>query len=135
MKSKPIIVVVGAGAIGLSLTGWISTQNRDLFLLARGTSVPEIRSHGIQLHRKDQETAPSMRVNVIESLKEMPSPDIVIITVKNYDLDQTAQMLRLQLGKRQPIIASLQNGIENQRILPKYFSKPIFGVICYNAWR
>jgi 2-dehydropantoate 2-reductase len=135
LENKPIIVVVGAGAIGLSLTGWISTQNRDLFLLARGNSVPEIRSHGIQLHQKDQETAPPIRVNVIESLQEIPSPDIVVITVKNYDLNQTAQMLRLQLGKRQPIIASLQNGVENQRILPKYFSKPTFGVICYNAWR
>ena len=135
MENKPIIVVVGAGAIGLSLTGWISPQNRDLFLLARGNSVPEIRSHGIQLHQTDQETIPSIQVNVIESLEEIPSPDIIIITVKNYDLDQTAQTLRRQLGNQQPIIASLQNGVENQRILPKYFSKPTFGVICYNAWR
>ena len=104
-------------------------------MLARGESVPEIRQHGIQLHQKDQVTPPSMHVQVIESLEEIPPPDIVIITVKNYDLHQTAQMLRLQLGEHQPIIASLQNGVENQRILPKYFSKPTFGVICYNAWR
>jgi 2-dehydropantoate 2-reductase len=135
LENKPIIVVVGAGAIGLSLTGWISHQNRVLFLLARGNSVSEIRSHGIQLHQTDQETAPSIRVNVIESLEGIPSPDIIIITVKNYDLEQTAQTLRRQLGNLQPIIASLQNGVENQRILPKYFSKPTFGVICYNAWR
>ena len=135
MENEPIIVVVGAGAIGLSLTGWISSQNRDLFLLARGNSVPEIRSHGIQLHQTDQKTVPSIRVNVIESLEEIPSPDIMIFTVKNYDLDVTAETLRRQLGNRQPIIASLQNGVENQRIMPKYFSKPIFGVICYNAWR
>jgi 2-dehydropantoate 2-reductase len=134
LKNKPTIVVVGAGAIGLSLTGWVSL-NRDLFLLARGKSVPEIRRHGIQLHQKDQETPLSMHVKVIESLQEIPRPDIVIITVKNYDLQQTAHMLRLQLGEHQPIIASLQNGVENQRILPKYFSKPTFGVICYNAWR
>ena len=135
MENKPIIVVVGAGAIGLSLTGWISAQNRDLFLLARGNSVTEIRSHGIQLHQTDQKTVPSIRVNVIESLEEIPSPDIVVITVKNYDLEVTARTLRRQLGNQQPIIASLQNGVENQRIVPKYFSKPIFGVICYNAWR
>jgi 2-dehydropantoate 2-reductase len=135
LKNKPIIVVVGAGAIGLSLTGWISTHNRSLFLLARGKSVPEIRSHGIQLHQKNRETADSIQVKVIESLQEIPPPDIVVITVKNYDLDQTAQMLKHQLGNRQPIIASLQNGVENQRMLPKYFSKLTFGVICYNAWR
>ncbi len=135
MKDKPTIVVVGAGAIGLSLTGWIAPQNRDLFLLARGNSVQEIRSHGIQLQQTDRETAPSIRINVIESLEEAPPPDIIVLTVKNYDLDQTAQTLRRQLGNLQPVVASFQNGVENQRILPKYFSKPIFGVICYNAWR
>jgi 2-dehydropantoate 2-reductase len=135
LENKPIIIVVGAGAIGLSLTSWVASQNRDLFLLARGNSVPEIRSHGIQLHQTSQETALSIRVNVIESLEEIPPPDIIIITVKNYDLDQTAQALRRQLGNQQPIVASFQNGVENQRILPKYFSKPVFGVICFNAWR
>jgi 2-dehydropantoate 2-reductase len=104
-------------------------------LLARGNSVSEIRSHGIQLHQTNQEKATSIPVNVIESLEEIPSPDIIIITVKNYDLEQTAQTLKRQLGKQQPIIMSLQNGVENQRIMPKHFSKPIFGVICYNAWR
>ena len=135
LKNTPIIVVVGAGAIGLSLTGWISPQNADLFLLARGNSVPEIRSHGIQLHQTDQDTVPSISVKVIKSLEEIAPPDIIIITVKNYDLEQTAQTLKHQLGNQQPIIASFQNGVENQRILPKYFSKLTFGVICYNAWR
>jgi 2-dehydropantoate 2-reductase len=39
------------------------------------------------------------------------------------------------LGKKQPIVVSLANGVENQKILPKYFRRVIYGVICYNAWR
>ena len=74
-------------------------------------------------------------MKVIESIDEIPSPDIIIITVKNYDLDRTAQTLRHQLGNCQPIVASLQNGVENQQILPKYFSRAMYGVVCYNAWR
>jgi 2-dehydropantoate 2-reductase len=135
LENNPIVVVVGAGAIGLSLTGWIYPHNKNLFLLARGNSVSEIRSHGIQLRQTKQKKATSIPVNVIESLKEIPSPDIIIITVKNYDLEQASQTLRRQLGKQQPVIASLQNGVENQRVIPKYFSKPTFGVICYNSWR
>ena len=34
-----------------------------------------------------------------------------------------------------PIIVSLANGIDNQRILPKLFSKVIYGVVVYNARR
>jgi 2-dehydropantoate 2-reductase len=95
-----------------------------------------MRRHGLLLYKIGQEatTAP-IPVKVIESLDEMPLPDIIIITVKNYDLDRVAQTLRQQLGNRQPIVVSLQNGVENQRILPKYFSRAIYGVVCYNAWR
>ena len=136
LEEKPNVLVVGAGAIGLSITGWIFPQNINLRLLARGESVAAIRSHGLRLYKIGQEatTAP-IPVNVIESLNEIPPPDIIIITVKNYDLDRTAQTLRQQLGNCQPIVASLQNGVENQQILPKYFSRAIYGVVCYNAWR
>jgi 2-dehydropantoate 2-reductase len=135
LERKPSVVVVGAGAIGLSLTGWISSQNDNLYLLARGQSVPEIKMHGLRLRQTCQDKPVSIPVKVIESLEEIATPDIIIITVKNYDLDQAAQTLRRQLGNSQPIIASFQNGTENQRILPKYFSKPTFGIVCYNAWR
>ena len=39
------------------------------------------------------------------------------------------------LGSHQPIIVALENGVENQRVLPKYFTKVIYGVVCFNAWR
>ncbi len=136
LKEKPNVLIVGAGAIGLSVAGWIFPHNENLNLLARGESVAAIRSHGLRLYKIGQEatTAP-IPVKVIESIDEIPLPDIIIITVKNYDLDQTGQTLRHQLGNCQPIIASLQNGLENQQILPKYFSRAIYGVVCYNAWR
>jgi 2-dehydropantoate 2-reductase len=136
LEEKPNVLVVGAGAIGLSITGWIFPHNKNLHLLARGESVNAIRSHGLRLYQIGQEatTAP-IPVKVIESLDEVPPPDIIIITVKNYDLEKTAQTLWHQLGNCRPIVASLQNGVENQQILPKYFSKAIYGVVCYNAWR
>ena len=55
--------------------------------------------------------------------------------MKNYDLDSTARMLRDQLGSHEPIVVALQNGVENQRVLPRYFTKVIYGVVCFNAWR
>ncbi len=136
LKEKPKVLIVGAGAIGLSVAGWIFPQNKNLHLLARGESVDAIKKHGLQLYKIGQEatTAP-IPVQVIESIDEIPSADIIIITVKNYDLDHTAQTLRHHLGNCQPIVASLQNGVENQQIIPKYFSRAMYGVVCYNAWR
>jgi 2-dehydropantoate 2-reductase len=136
LKEKPNVLIVGAGAIGLSVAGWIFPSNENLHLLARGESLATIRKEGLRLYQIGKEDATvSMPVKVIESLREIQPPDIIIIAVKNYDLDRTAQTLRNQLGDCQPIIATLQNGDDNQQILPKYFSKVAYGVICYNAWR
>jgi 2-dehydropantoate 2-reductase len=136
LQEKPNVLIVGAGAIGLSVTGWIFPYNENLHLLARGESVAAIRRHGLRLYQIGQEaTAVPVPVKVIESLDEIQPPEIIIIAVKNYDLDRTAQTLRHQLGNYQPIVATLQNGLENQQILPKYFSRVAYGVVCFNAWR
>ena len=137
MEEKPNVLIIGAGAIGLSLAGWIFPyNNNNLRLLARGESLSAIKSQGLRLYQIGQKTKTKpLSAKAIESLNQIPPPDIIIITVKNYDLDQIAKMLKNQLGNNSPIIATFQNGIENQKILPKYFSKIIYGVVCYNAWR
>jgi len=136
LNGKSDVLIVGAGAIGLSVAGWISPHNENLHLLARGESLSAIRKNGLHLYQLGQEaTTPPIPLKVVESLADVPPPDIIIIAVKNYDLELVTQILRQQLGNHEPIVASFQNGVENQRILPKYFSKPIYGVVCYNAWR
>ena len=134
MGKKHNVVVVGAGAIGLSMTGWLFPYIDNLSLLARGRSLVELRNKGIQLFQMGQEPK-TCSASVIASLDEIEPPDIILLAVKNYDLEDAAKMLRQHLGTREPIVVSLQNGIENQRIVPNYFSRTIFGVICYNAWR
>ena len=128
--------MVGAGAIGSSVAGWISPKYDRLFLLARGESAEIIRKQGLKFYLKgQQEKTVPIPVKVIESLSEIPSPDIIVIAVKNYDLESTAVSLKKQLGQHQPIVVALENGLENQRILPKYFERTIYGVACFNAWR
>ncbi len=133
-KKKTNLVVVGAGAIGLTVTGWLLPHTENLHLLARGESIAAIRKHGLQLCQRGMKPT-RLSVSVVESLKEISSPpDIIVLTVKNYDIDRTVHALKSQC-EGQPIIVSLQNGVENQLALPKYFTRPLYGVVCYNAWR
>jgi len=136
MSEKPKVVVVGAGAIGSSIAGWVAPKYENLSLLARGEALDVIRNHGLKSYVKgERSTATSLPVHAVGSLREIVSPDVLVVTVKNYDLDTIAKDLRAQLGDRQPIIVALQNGIQNQKLLPKYFARIVYGVVCYNAWR
>lgn len=129
-------MIVGAGAIGSSVAGWVAPHYDRLWLLARGETAAAIKTQGLKFYLKGEGAkAVPISIKVIESLSEISLPDIIFVIVKNYDLDATARMLRDQLGSHQPIIVALQNGVENQQVLPKYFTKIIYGVVCFNAWR
>ncbi len=127
------IVIIGAGgAIGSCLAGWLSEVNRDTFLLDKPSVSEALRSKGIT-HYKEHEDKKHIKVNVIDKLSDVANPDLIVIVVKNYSLDSVAEMIKKEVNG-DPLILALQNGVENQRILPKYFNKVIYGIIEFNAW-
>jgi 2-dehydropantoate 2-reductase len=129
------IIVYGAGAIGSTVAGWLAKNGEDITMLARGQNASAIKSKGLLIYQggRKNESEP-VRVEVISDLNEMPAPDIIFLAVKNYDLENAAKDIQQKITNN-PIIIALQNGMENQKILPKYFNRNLYGVVCYNAWR
>ncbi len=135
MINEPQIIVYGAGAIGASLAGWLAPHCPGLAVAARGEHARVMESRGLTLYMKNTPDAKQLvRLTVIEDTASMEEADIVVLAVKNYDLEEAAVSVRAALGDR-PAVVGLQNGLLNQEILPRYFSKVVYGVVCYNAWR
>ena len=131
--NKPVIVIYGAGAIGATIGGWISPHYEKIYLLTRGENARVMKTKGLVMYENSLENKQVISVNVIEDLNELKKIDVVIIAVKNYDLEDVAKDIHSKLGDN-PIIICLQNGVENQKILPKYFTKIMYGVIIISAW-
>lgn len=133
----PMILIYGAGAIGCTVYRWLKPFHQNLWLLARKNTAEKIRSNGISVYKISAQNLDTIsNIDIVESLEELPEePDIIVITVKNYSLDEVGKTVKNKLKDKNPLIVSLQNGVENLTILPKYFSRVIYGVICYNAWR
>lgn len=131
---KPTIVIFGTGAIGASVGGWVAPHHQSLYLLSRGQTAEVLKSKGVTLYQTgDEAHKKTIPVQVIEDLAEVPQIDVLVVTVKNYSLAQVAQGIKDKVGDG-PIIVAMQNGVENQQILPAYFSKVVYCVVCYNAW-
>ncbi len=129
------ILVYGAGAVGSTVAGWLAQSGADVTVLARGRNASAIKSGGLLIYPAGRkEKSRPVAVKVITILGEMPDPDMIILAVKNYDLETAARDIQRQ-SATDPVIIALQNGMENQRILPEYFKRTIYGVVCYNAWR
>jgi len=128
------IVIYGAGAVGATICGFLSPHYNKIYLLARGENAQAMKSKSLIMYQNTIDNKQIISVNVIEDLNEKPNADIVIIAVKIYDLEEVAKDIYTKLGDK-PIIIALQNGVENQRILPKYFSKIIYSAIMISAWK
>lgn len=130
------ILFIGPGAIGASVAAWVAQTYPAVFVMGHGESQTALRKDGVTTYRFDDPDATrrTTRVAVVDRPGEIGNVGIVVLAVKNYGLEAVARQVHDELGDR-PIVVSLANGIDNQRILPKFFSKVIYGVVAYNARR
>jgi 2-dehydropantoate 2-reductase len=134
--SEPKILFIGPGAIGGSVAAWVAENYPATFVMAHGATLPALRAEGLTTYRFDapEATRHTVRPTVVDRPGAVADAAIVVLAIKNYSLEAVAQQVKDDLGDR-PIVVSTANGIDNQRILPKLFSKVIYGIASYNARR
>lgn len=130
------VLIIGAGAIGASVAAWVAPHFPNLYIMDIGDVQAALKQNGIAVYQADkpQATRQTVRVKTIDHISELPNVDIIILAVKNYSMPAMAAMIKEACGDR-PLIVSMANGIENQSILPRSFSKVIYTVVSYNARR
>jgi 2-dehydropantoate 2-reductase len=137
VSTKSKVLLIGAGAVGSTIATWIAPQHDEFYILDQGDTLEAIRQNGVSAYQQHQEqdkqTANVKIVATLAEAAELMTPDIIILCVKNYSLNGLAKAIYKQFGN-DPIIVGLQNGVENQSVLPKVFTKVIYGIISYNAW-
>lgn len=135
---KPTILLIGAGAVGSALTAWLAPTQPNLYVYDRPENAAKLVTGGIKAylqHHQDQAT--TVKVNAISDLNHCPCPDMILLCVKNYSLADVSGALLTHYGASQltdTIVVGLQNGVENQRILPQYFKQVVYGIVTFNAW-
>lgn len=127
------VVVYGSGGIGATLGGWLTQEYDNVYLLARGENAKALKTNGLILYEGENDDPKPITVKVIEKLNELNDIDVIVITVKNYDLEEVAKDISKKL-RDTPIVIGLQNGFENQHVLPKYFTKIVYGVVVQSGW-
>jgi 2-dehydropantoate 2-reductase len=130
------VLFIGPGAIGASVAAWVAESYGPIWIMGHGASHAALREAGITTYdfAAPEATRRTVRIATVDAPGDVAGADIVVLAVKNYGLEAVARQVREQLGDR-PIVVSMANGIDNQRILPKFFSKVIYCVVSYNARR
>ena len=81
------ITVIGAGAIGIVLAASLDTKN-EVSVLAKPESYNRLVKNGLWIIEGDKK-----RKIMAKIVTEVIDPEIVIISVKSYDLQNTKKLL------------------------------------------
>ena len=131
----PRVVVVGTGAIGATVGGWLVEAGVPVTFVARPEAAQRLSREGLHMYAQgNKDERRTIKVAAVTDAAGIPQPDWLVLAVKNYDLEAVARDICARLTG-DPSVIALQNGIENQTVLPKYFARVVYGVIRYNAWR
>lgn len=105
------ILVMGAGGLGGYYGGMLARGGQAVTFVARGANLTAIAERGLQLHTDGQvyETGP---LPAVATPAEARGPfDLVLFTVKTYDMETAADALRPAVGAGTAVLP-LQNGVE-----------------------
>ena len=123
------IAVIGAGAIGCLVAGYLKKNDEEVTLIGRGSVVKAIKEKGLSISGVRGNFL--VHVNILEVLNYLP--DLVILATKTQDIDSALQD-NLHLLQNS-LILTTQNGIQADNLVAKYFprEKIISSIVMFGA--
>lgn len=130
MPSDQKIYVLGAGAVGCYFGGMLARAHHDVTFIARPERAAALNDFGLEMDCKAfHET---VRVKASPELSSLRDADLVLLSVKSLDTEQTLSEIESILPSK-AVILSLQNGVANIEIASKILSNPIYAAVVYVA--
>lgn len=127
------IAVIGSGGVGGFYGLKLVRAGHDVTFVARGAHLKAMQESGLHIENESgiAESLPSVKVT--DDIPSLEQPDLIIIAVKMWDLEEIATTLKKIAGPRTAIL-SLQNGVIKDIILKRIFGEEaVMGGVAYVA--
>ena len=105
------LAVYGTGGVGGYFGGRLALTGAEVHLIARGVHLEALRAQGLKV--KSTKGDFQVDLSATDDPSEIGPCDYVLFTVKSFDTDAAAALLRPLIGEGTAII-SFQNGVDNE---------------------
>lgn len=102
---------MGAGGIGGYYAGLLARGGEEVSCIARGANLAALRERGLTI-RSPKHGEFTVPVQATDQPAEVGPVDLIIISVKAYDLEAAAESVRPMLGP-DTVVIPIQNGIDH----------------------
>lgn len=123
------ILIVGAGSVGGFFGAHLAKNNPHVSFLLRPKTFEAVKQNGLTL--RSASGSFTVRPTVASDARELPPPDLVILGVKAYDLEEVLNQIEPILTEK-TVILTLQNGIDTEdRLLARIQRDCVVGGVAY----
>jgi 2-dehydropantoate 2-reductase len=115
------IMIVGAGSVGGYFGAHLARKHPNVSFLLRPNTQTAVAKNGLTIRSAIGESF-TVRVQSASSPQDLPQPDLIILGVKAYDLDEVMDQIEPVL-KPDTTILTLQNGVTIEDTLKMRFGR------------
>lgn len=112
------IAIFGSGGVGGYFGGRLAAAGEDVAFLARGAHLAALREGGLHIESPNGSIHVA-KVHATDRPDDIGSVDVVLFTVKLYDVDAAAATLAPLIGP-QTVVITLQNGVDAVDMVAKH---------------
>jgi 2-dehydropantoate 2-reductase len=105
------ILMVGAGSVGGFFGARLAKHNPNVSFLLRPNTLAAVKQHGLTIRSADETF--TVKPQAASNARQLPRPELVVLGVKAYDLDEVLNQIEPVLTEK-TVILTLQNGIDTE---------------------
>lgn len=127
------VLVYGAGAVGIYYGGLLNNAGFNVTFVDTPDKVSVLQQNGFCIRSLNNQEY-TFEAQIVDDPKELPPQDIILVCVKAYQTYDIALNL-LPVVKPSTLVLSLQNGLENEKILSDILGRNLVlgAVLFFNA--
>jgi len=123
------ILMVGAGSVGGFFGAQLAKANLLVSFLLRPKTLAAVKQNGLTI--RSAQRSFTVHPPAAADPRELPKPDLIILSVKAYDLDEVLTQIEPVMTNR-TVILTLQNGVDTEdRIVARFHRDCVVGGIAY----
>ncbi|MCS6288703.1 MAG: 2-dehydropantoate 2-reductase [Nitrospira sp.] len=123
------VMVVGAGSVGGFFGAHLAKNNPNVSFLLRPRTLEAVKRHGLMI--KSGKGDFTVHPPAASDPRDLARPDLIILAVKTYDLDEVMAQLEPVITER-TVLLTLQNGIDTEdRIIARVHRDSVVGGVAF----
>lgn len=123
------VMVVGAGSVGGFFGAHLAKNNPNVSFLLRPRTLEAVKRHGLMI--KSGKGDFTVHPPAASDPRDLARPDLIILAVKAYDLDEVMAQLEPVITER-TVLLTLQNGIDTEdRIIARVHRDSVVGGVAF----